>query len=98
MADMLERHDTVRVPVESTLSKLHQKERDKRKKEKMLKLFLSYEEVVLLSDLVNALQIVKKASERLCMNVVTLSSADRVRLWQNVTELHLSNINFVSDL
>ena len=75
---MLERYLKVRLQVENVLNKIHDKEKNKKKKGKLAKLRLSEDEKQNCHELVEALKYVKTASQRLCGNDVTLSAADRV--------------------
>ena len=68
-----------RVPVCTVLTQLHEKEKNKKKKERISKLFLTEEEKETLPEIVKALDYVKIGSTRLCKNNLTLSTADRVR-------------------
>ena len=77
---MIQRYARVRVPVQTTLRKMREQERNKQKKKKLNDLLFSDDdrEKELLDELVTALGIVMKASTLLCGNNVTLSAADRV--------------------
>ena len=79
MLDMLVRHFKKRVPIHNTLFELQAKEKNKKKKQRLQSLYLTDDEMELLSAIVKALKIVSGGSKILCGNDVTLSSADRVR-------------------
>ena len=96
MVLMLERYLKVRLQVENVLNKIHDAERDKKKKGKIANLRLSEVEKQKCHELVEALNYVKTASQRLCGNDVTLSAADRVsaklaRCNSSYTYPHMSN-------
>ena len=63
-------------PWEKYLNK--KKEKNKKKKEKIGRLFLSETEKDNLPEITKALSYVKKGSQRLCKNNLTLATADRV--------------------
>ena len=67
-----------RIPVENTLNELQDKEKNKKKRKKMQDLRLTEYERETIKAVLDALKIVKKGSERLCANHVTLSIADKV--------------------
>ena len=67
-----------RVPICTVLTELYEKEKNKKKKEKIGRLFLSETEKDNLPEITKALSYVKKGSQRLCKNNLTLATADRV--------------------